>query len=265
MSAVVEMTPEPRRRPRAVAPAAPTPLEIANAALATGNVEMFREAVALVKELEIFAGRKAFNNALADARAKLPIIRKNVHVTSDAAGAQTDYWHEDLAEIVETVTPILSECGLSHRWRPSAKPGESIEVTCIISHRDGHIEESTVAAGADMTGGKNEIQAVKSTIKYLERITLMAALGLASRRDDDDGRAAGMPPGIPYTPPAGSISQAQADELRNSLKTKGINAKAFLQWTGQLCGKTVDRIEDIPETQYLACKAGIMKHQGGQK
>lgn len=64
-----------------------------------------------------------------------------------------------------------------------------VTVTCIISHRDGHFEENTLSAGRDESGNKNSIQAVGSTLTYLQRMTLKASLGLAAS-DDDDGASA---------------------------------------------------------------------------
>lgn len=260
MNSVVEMNPEPKRG-RAVA-VTPSPMDIVNAAMKGGNVEMYREAVALMKEMDTFAARKAFNNALADAKAKLPILKKNRLVSfENKAGDTTRYRHEDLAEVVRTVVPILSEFGLSHRYRLSNKPGQPISVTCIISHRDGYCEENELSAAADPSGGKNAIQAVKSTVTYLERITLIASLGLAAA-EDDDGRTSEAPaeaePEAAYTPPAGSITQDQADQLRDALLEKGASSKAFLQWV-RTTNPTVDRIEAIPAVLFGACVDAIGK------
>ena len=49
-------------------------------------------------------------------------------------------------------------------------------MTCVVSHRLGHSEENTLTAGRDESGNKNNIQAVGSTITYLQRYTLKAAL-----------------------------------------------------------------------------------------
>jgi hypothetical protein len=59
----------------------------------------------------------------------------------------------------------------------------------------GHSEEGAVLEGApDTSGSKNSIQAVGSTVSYLERYTLLAATGLAAKDQDDDGRG-GAPAG----------------------------------------------------------------------
>jgi hypothetical protein len=97
---------------------------------------------------------------------------------------KTAYRHEDLAEIARTVDPILTKHGLSYRFRTQSDAG-SVAVTCILSHRDGHSEETTLSASHDGSGSKNSIQAIGSTITYLQRYTLKAALGLAASNDDD--------------------------------------------------------------------------------
>lgn len=254
MSAVVEMTPEPRRN-RAVAVA--SNVDIVQSALKSGNVEMYREAVALFKELEGMAARKAFDNAMADAKAEIPVIRKNRRVQFDSrkAGAtSTDYRHEDMAEIARTVDPILSKFGLSYRFRVSSNVNEPVKVICVLSHRDGHFEETELSAGRDDSGNKNHIQQVGSTVTYLQRYTLKAALGLAASNDDDGQASEQEAEPEAYTAPAGSITQQQVDFLRQALEEKGAAPTAFLQWAagkGMFAGRK-PRLEELPAQHYGA-------------
>ena len=233
-------------------PAPITPMDMLNRAVSSGaDLDMIEKLMGLHERWERANAVKAFNNALADAKATLPSIKKNRHVRfENSKGDEISYWHEDLAQVVDTIVPILSQHGLSHRWRLKGKPGEPITVWCIISHRDGHLEENELSATADTSGGKNAIQGVKSAISYMERITLMASLGLAAKGDDDDGRQAGKTED-PYTPPEGSITQRQVDNLIELLEDKGASRKAFLQWAKQ------KRMEDIPSEHYDACVAAI--------
>lgn len=252
------------RKPRQVAAAvrAPaSPLDIVQAALASGNVEIYREAVALMKDMDGFAARKAFDAAMAGAKAKIPVIRKNRRVGFDhkSGGDRTEYNHETLAEIARTVDPILSEFGLSYRYRVSSELNQPVSVTCILSHRDGHSEETTLTAGRDDSGKKNAIQQIGSTVTYLQRYTLKAALGLAAAADDDGNASEAEPAG--YQPPAGSISTAQVEELRLMLEQKGASERAFLAWAGNSARGYIaaghNRIEAIKAEAFLACKAGI--------
>jgi hypothetical protein len=253
MSAVVEMTPEPRRRAVAVTPSA---VDIVQAAMKTGNVEMYREAVALFKDLEGMAARKAFDNAMADAKAEIPTIKRNRAVDAGEKNGKAGpkYRFEDLAEIAQTVDPILSKHGLSYRYRVASPINAPVAVTCVVSHRDGHFEETTLTAGRDDGPGRNAIQQVGSTITYLQRYTLKAALGLAVSHDDDGGSSEQQAEPVAYTPPAGSITQQQVDFIREALEAKGAASTAFLQWAnskGMFAGRK-QRLEELPAQHYAA-------------
>lgn len=213
-------------------PANITPLSIVQAALASGNVEMYREAVALAKDMDAITARKAFGNAMAAARAEIPVIRKNRRVGFDSkrAGAgRTDYAHEDMAEIARTVDPILSKYGLHYRFRTTSEVNEPIAVTCIISHRDGHLEETTLRGARDDSGNKNSLQAIGSAVTYLQRYTLKAALGLSAAEEDDDGNAAAASAPAAVQPDPGCIDAAQAAQIRKMLDDRGISHTAYLR------------------------------------
>ncbi|MGJ4928121.1 ERF family protein [Bradyrhizobium sp. HKCCYLS2038] len=276
MSSVEIVTPEPPRRRRSldgraiqkqahgapVAAQSAGALDIVRAAMATGNVEMLREAVALAKELDAIAARKAFDRAMSEAKAHIPVIRKNRRVAFESrkGGANTDYAHEDMAEIARTVDPILGEHGLSYRFRVSSKIGEPVSVTCIVTHRDGHYEETTLDAGRDDSGNKNAIQGVGSTITYLQRYSLKAALGLAASADDDSRatEAADEPPA--YAPLPGSITDEQAAYLREALEAKGASERAFIQFAaskGLFTNGRKHLIAEIPAEKYGFCVNAI--------
>ena len=160
-----------------------TPMEMLNRALMSGAApETLEKMLALQERWEKNEARRAFDKAIAAAKAKLPVIVKN-RVVSFGEG-RTNYKHEDLAEIAKTIVPVLSEFGLSYRWRTQVID-KSIVVTCIVSHEGGHSEETSLPGPADTSGSKNAIQAIGSTVTYLQRYTLKAALGLAAAKDDD--------------------------------------------------------------------------------
>jgi hypothetical protein len=82
---------------------------------------------------------------------------------------------------------VLASFGLTYRFR--TEQSDRISVTCVLTGH-GHEEENTLTGPADASGSKNAIQAIGSTLTYLQRYTLVQALGLAAS-DDDDGAAAG--------------------------------------------------------------------------
>jgi len=168
-----------------------TPMAMLNQAVAQGaGIEVLTKLMDLQDRYEATQARKAFDEAIAAAKAEIPTIFKNRLVDfTGKSGIRTHYRHEDLGEIARTVDPILSKHGLSYRWS-TASDQAGVTVTCIVSHRDGHVEKNTLTAGRDESGNKNHIQAIGSAITFLQRYTLKAALGLAAS-NDDDGKSSG--------------------------------------------------------------------------
>jgi hypothetical protein len=148
----------------------------------TLDVEGFGKMLVFQEQYEANQARKAYHVAMTAFHLEAPKIIK----TKQGHNCK----HADLAvDLVAVVAPKLSSNGLSHSWGTKTE-GDKITVTCKITHVLGHSEETTLSAGPDTSGSKNAIQAVGSTITYLQRYTLKAALGLAEAGQDDDGNDA---------------------------------------------------------------------------
>lgn len=188
-------------------PATPiTPMALLERAISSGaGMDVIEKFMDLEERWGKNQARKAFDEAIAAAKAEIPNITKNREVDFTSQKGRTNYRYEDLGNIAKVVSPILAKYGLSYRYRATSNLNEPVTVTCIVSHRDGHAEEITLSAGRDESGNKNSIQAVGSTITYLQRMTLKAALGLAVSNDDDGSSA---------TNGGEKISPAQAEELK---------------------------------------------------
>ena len=130
--------------------------------------------------------RRAYFSAKSRFQAICPEITKDREVSFGAG--KTQYKYATLAGIIRQVKEPLANCDLTYRWEIH-DTAESIQVTCILSHRDGHSEQNTMSAQPDASGSKNAIQERGSTVSYLQRYTLIGALGIASANEDDDGRA----------------------------------------------------------------------------
>lgn len=196
------------------------------------DLEKMDRLLAMRERHEANQARKAFDAAIADAKAEIPPIVKNREVDFTSTKGRTHYRHEDLAGIAKTVDPILGRHGLSYRFR-STVDQRIVTVACILSHRDGHSEENTLSAACDESGNKNHIQAIGSAVTYLQRYTLKAALGLAASNDDDD-RGGGDPE------PA-ELSEEQLATLRKLITDTGADEKLFKQFM------KVERLEDISQ------------------
>jgi hypothetical protein len=234
----------PQDEPRAVQPV--TPMDMLNRAVQSGaDIDMIEKLMSLQERWEANQSRKLFDEALANAQGEMPKLAKNRLVNYPSAKSPTGYVtyrHEDLAEVIETVKPILKKFGLAHRFR-TTQDGDKITVTCVITGH-GHREENSLSAGRDTSGGKNNHQEIASAVTYLERYTLKAALGLAAAHDDDAAKAGDD---------GEIISDDQAEELVALADEVGADKRAFCNYF------KVDGIAMLAAKDFERAKSALNK------
>ena len=165
-----------------------TPIELLRIAVSqNANIDQLTKLMDLQDRRERREAKRAYDAAMKAFKAEAPRITKNSRVNFTTSKGTTDYRHATLDHVCDAVISTLAKHGISHRWKVSQN-GEWITVTCILTHELGHSEETSLIGSPDNTGNKNSIQAVGSTVTYLERYTLLAATGLATSDSDDDGR-----------------------------------------------------------------------------
>lgn len=177
--------------------------------------------------------RKAYVADMARFKAEPIRIEKGKRVSfRNNTGGTTAYDHAELSDVTNEVVPKLAKHGFSHAWNVKQEGG--ITVTCTITHARGHSESVSMTAPPDTSGGKNTIQGIASTKTYLERYTLLAACGLATEGQDDDGR------GADKAPPA---APTQADKKREHW----LGVAAGLAKNGDLAGYNQQREKLLKE------------------
>jgi hypothetical protein len=110
-----------------------------------------------------------------------------------------------------------------------------IRVTCVLQHVLGHGERVTLQAAPDQSGNKNHIQAVGSTVTYLERYTLLASTGLAAKDQDDDAEAGGA---------GAMISAQEIQRLADMLRETDSDEQRFLACFN------VTSLKDLPLARF---------------
>lgn len=211
-------------QPRAVM----TPMEMVSRALEMGvSAEILKQMMDLRDREDAKQARKAFDSAIAAAKAEIPPIVRN-------ATGHNSKRYADFSAIASVVDPILSRHGLSYRFRTAQT--DRISVTCVLSHREGHAEETTLSGAPDTSGNKNPIQAIGSTCSYLQRYSLNAALGLSSA-NDDDGKAAGA---------SEAISPDQVKTILALLAETGSDTEQFCKMGN------IDAVPDMAASQFEA-------------
>ncbi|GER16726.1 hypothetical protein VCH24_17330 [Variovorax boronicumulans] len=150
-----------------------------------------RELLALQKEHEANEARKAYVADMAAYKLNPPQILKDKTVFFESAKGVTTYDHATLGAVCEQIISTAAAHGFSHRWVPSPAPDGKHAITCVITHRLGHSEETRLEGPRDDTGNKNPLQAVQSTNTFLSRYSLLMSFGFAPKdQPDDDGASA---------------------------------------------------------------------------
>lgn len=218
---------EPRRQTM-TSPAPMSPADLVSYAIQSGqSIDIIREAIALSKELKREQALEAFDAAVADAKAEIgPAVKNRTGNNSKR--------YADFAAYAAVVDPIIGKHGLSYRFRTTQD--DRIHVTCVLSHRSGHREETTLSGPSDTTGSKNAIQAIGSTLTYLQRYTLIQALGLAASEDDDGQKSEQTEDDHP-------IDAKQIEMIKAAIKETNTDEAKFLEWL------EIPTIEGIPQSQ----------------
>ncbi|MCU1464065.1 MAG: hypothetical protein JWO37_4140 [Acidimicrobiales bacterium] len=231
-----------------LSPSIMTPMDMLDKAIQqNADIAVLEKLMGLQERWQANQARKAFDEAMASAKAEIPNISKNRTVDFTSQKGRTNYRYEDLGEVAKTVSPILAKYGLSYRFRTASPVNEPVTVTCIVSHREGHFEENTLCAGRDDSGNKNSIQAIGSTLTYLQRMTLKAALGLAATIDDDGANADGKPE---------VITIDQVGELVEMIESKGADKARFLKYY------KVEKLADLPAAKFDSAVKLLMAKGG---
>jgi hypothetical protein len=169
------------------------------------SIEQLEKLMAMKERYDAQMANKTFLSAIANFQKDVPEITKSKQVGyTNKTGGFTGYKFAELGQIDATIKDVMAANGLSKRWEIT-EDGERIICTCIISHFDGHFEKTTMSSIKDASGGKNEIQSRASAVSYLQRYTLIGALGLTTASEDNDGDG---------TPPASSSNTHQAHQTQ---------------------------------------------------
>lgn len=189
-------TDEPTTLSTRVEPAGnPTPMVLIQMAMAhnadvdklTKLFELQERWVASEIEREKREAKMAYIAAIGAFKKNPPVILKSTQVKFETQKGITEYMHATLDQVSRVIGDALSAVGIIHTWNIT-QPNGSVSVTCTLTHERGHAESVTMSAASDNSGGKNSIQAISSSTTYLQRYTLLAITGMATKGMDNDGR-----------------------------------------------------------------------------
>lgn len=229
-------------------PAPPiTPMQMLQIAVEQGaDLDKLTKLMDLQERWEANQARKAYVVALAAFKANPPKITKDKHVSFRTQKGVTEYDHATLDQVCGVIGKALADHGLSHTWEIQQHENAAVEVTCVLTHEQGHSARVTMRGMPDDSGGKNFIQQIGSTTTYLQRYTLLAATGLAAGEQDTDG-------GAPLQP----ISAEQKAKLIELMKEVEADTAAFLKYMG------VETLDDLPANRFDSAISALEKKRKG--
>lgn len=182
----------------------------------------------------------AFNSALTRLSADLPRIVKKSSVKyavdkNNPNGEKKEaFKFASYDDIDEVLRPLLSREGFHPSFDTAPRPGDGggAVITCTLSHVAGHSMKASVPVALDTSGGKNNIQAMGSTISYGKRYALCMLLNIVTCDEDDDGNKNSV------------VSEAQVAAINALIKTTGSDLNKFLAFAG------ADTVENINASEY---------------
>lgn len=209
------------------------------------------------ERMEARQAERAFTAAFASLSARLPRVRKNGTISlvskdgTDKGSIPFARW-EDMDKIIR---PLLVAEGfaLSFDSAPRQGDGGGLVVTATLMHKEGHSRTASMALALDAGPGRNNLQAMGSSLSYGKRYTTEMLLNIVREGDDDDGVK------------AETIDEAQKAELVELLReTNTTDTGAFLKYVFPRAKPPIQSLDEIPATRFPDAKAALEKKKARQ-
>lgn len=194
------------------------------------GVDALEKLMTLQERWEKNRASKLYLEAMTKFQSECPPIPK----TKKVAFKEVKYRFAPLDVIATTIQPSLRDAGLSYRWEFAEEEGK-ITCYCVVSHIAGHSEKSRMSADKDMSGAKNDIQSIGSARTYLQRYTLISALGLTTTDEDMDG-----------------VSNDMKNEFLERIKSYDVNTHIVMKANSITVGEDFRAfLDDIPPEEDI--------------
>jgi len=188
----------------------------------------------------------AFNAAFAEMQSEMPEVTQNGEIK---VNGQVRSKYAKFEDINEAVKPVLRSHGFAITFKTKTKK-DSVTVTGILMHKDGHRETTDMMLEADTSGSKNGVQSIGSSVSYAKRYVLSALLNITTRGEDDNGARGAKQ----------FITEAQVADLQALAQEVKADLPAFLKYM------RIDKIENLPASMYSnAVKALEKKRKAAPK
>lgn len=183
------------------------------------DVNKLEALLGMQAKMEERQAKQAFVEAFARLSGALPQIEKGGYIDLGKGRKIAFARFEDMDEVIR---PLLKAEGFTISFDSQPREGGGLIVTGHLLHRSGHSQTATIPLPLDIGPGRNNLQAVGSTLAYAKRYLVEMLLNLVRKSDDDDGNKGG----VSY------ITPEQCEELQALIRETGTDEKRFLATMG---------------------------------
>ena len=192
------------------------------------------------REVVADQARVSFNAALHQAQAEMPRVKKNGTVE---LGGGKGYAFATWSDMDTALRPILDRHGFTLSFNMASKDGGGAVVTGILTHVAGHSKEVSLPLALDSGPGRNNLQAMGSTLSYGKRYCAEMLFNIVREGADDDGKLGGTV----------FINPAEVAEIDRLLTETKADRVGFLRFMA------VDDLDTIQKKDFAAAINALMK------
>ena len=163
--------------------------------------------------------KQAATEAFTRLSSALPRVKKNGTIDLGKGRAIAFARWEDMDAVLR---PLLTQEGFTLSFNSAPREGGGLVITGELMHVSGHIRVATIPLPLDSGPGRNNLQAVGSTLSYGKRYLAEMLCNIVREGSDDDGVKGG----------AEFITPEQIAELEALIADTGADEAKFLAAAG---------------------------------
>jgi hypothetical protein len=203
----------------------------------TVDIDKMERLMAMHERMLARQAVEAFNDALAVMQDELPLVGQRGEIVHNGKLISNYAKWED---IVDAIRPVLSKHGFALTFRIE-QTNDRLNTTATLRHRAGHSESTTLSLPIDMSGAKNGVQGIGSTVSYGKRYAACALLNIATTGEDDDAGGTQN----------GTINPEQKDQLVALLQETNADVPKFLKFMN------VASLDEIKAMEFSRAKSAL--------
>lgn len=199
------------------------------------DVAKLQALLEMQQRLEARQAEAAFNAAHARVVAAMPRVPKNGVVNLGTGKGSYNFarW-EDVDSLLR---PLMQAEGFSLTFDSQYRDGGGAVVIATLLHAGGHSRQASIPLALDTGAGRNNLQAMGSTLSYGKRYLAEMLFNIVREGADDDGRSGGKQ----------YLSSAQQSELLDLVAATSTDLDRFFS-AMKIDAQTVAEIDtdDLP-------------------